>query len=80
MWNALALEQVNYNKEPHDSHVFGRKESTLVSCASNDRFGSVRTCKRCGGSEVWAGGAGSHYFDGDLASACPNVLIYGEDA
>ena len=70
MINALAMEQVSWDAKPHKSHQFGRKESTLVSCASNDRFGSIRTCKKCGGQEVWAGGAGSHYFDEGLQEQC----------
>jgi hypothetical protein len=67
---ALNMEMVMMDAKPDASHQFGRKESTIVACASNDRFGSVRTCKRCGGREVWAGGAGSHYFDSELLRKC----------
>jgi hypothetical protein len=70
MINALDMEGVPMDAKPHASHKFGKKESTLVACASNDRFGSIRTCKHCGGREVWAGGAGSHYFDSELKRAC----------
>lgn len=70
MINALDMEKVSMSTEPHASHKFGKKESTLVACASNDRFGSIRTCKGCGRSEVWAGGAGSHYFDAGLDEEC----------
>jgi hypothetical protein len=68
--NALSMEMVAMDAKPHPSHKFGKKESTIVACASNDRFGSVRTCKKCGGREVWAGGAGSHYFDSELQGPC----------
>ena len=70
MINALDMEHVAMNAQPHASHKFGKKESTLVACASNDRFGSIRVCKKCGGREVWAGGAGSHYFDTELQQVC----------
>jgi hypothetical protein len=70
MINALDMQWVPMKQLPHASHNFTKKESTIVACASNDRFGSVRTCKRCGGREVWAGGAGSHYFDSELMERC----------
>jgi len=70
MINALSMDQVPMDAKPHPSHQFGKKESTLVACASNDRFGSIRTCKKCELSEVWAGGAGSHYFDHGLKEPC----------
>lgn len=70
MINALSMEQVAMDAKPHPSHKFGKKESTIVACASNDRFGSIRTCKKCEGREVWAGGAGSHYFDAELLKEC----------
>lgn len=70
MIDAVSMNQVAMDATPHASHTFGKKESTLVACASNDRFGSIRTCRRCGGREVWAGGAGSHYFDEELLEAC----------
>ena len=70
MINAGDMEMVAMDAKPHPSHKFGEKESTLVACASNDRFGSIRACKVCEGREVWAGGAGSHYFDAELLRAC----------
>ena len=63
MIDALSLLQVSMKAQPHHTHKFGRKLSTTVHCASNDRFGTVRVCKGCGSREVWAGGAGSHYFE-----------------
>lgn len=73
MIDALEMEAVHWDEPPHASHVFGKKSSTLVACASNDRFGSIRTCKGCEGREVWAGGAGSHYFDAGLKTACKGL-------
>ena len=70
MINANAMEWVSEESTPHSSHQFGPKESTIVACASNDRFGQVRECKKCGAKEVWAGGAGSHYFDQELLYKC----------
>ncbi len=67
---AYDMEYVPMHATPHESHKMGPKESTLVACASNDRFGSVRACEKCEGREVWAGGAGSHYFDPELAERC----------
>lgn len=70
MINALSMVMVRENDTPHPSHQFGPKDSTLVACASNDRYGQVRTCKKCEANEVWAGGPGSHYFDQELFSKC----------
>lgn len=70
MIDALSMESVAMNKEPHPSHKMGPKESTLVSCASNDRFGSVRTCENCEGRDVIAGGPGSRYHDLELTIEC----------
>ena len=67
---AYDMEQVSESAAPHSSHKMGEKESTLIACASNDRFGTVRACERCEGREVWAGGAGSHYFDPELKRPC----------
>ena len=77
--DACAMEWVSMETMPHASHQFGKKTSTLVACASNDRFGSIRTCKHCGGREVWAGGAGSHYFDTALKRTC-KIAQGGPDA
>lgn len=73
MIDAVSMRQVKMDAEPHPSHRFGEKMSTLVSCASNDRFGSIRECEGCGGREVWAGGAGSHYFDEELLRTCEDA-------
>ncbi len=70
MIDALDMEYVAWDAQPHSSHDFGPKESTMVAGDGIDRFGSVRECKKCGGREVWAGGAGSHYFDADLLRKC----------
>jgi hypothetical protein len=70
MIDALSMEMVAMDAKPHPSHQFGKKESTIVACASNDRFGSIRACTKCELSEVWAGGAGSHYFDRGLQETC----------
>lgn len=70
MIDALSMETVPMDAKPHPSHRFGKKESTIVACASNDRFGSIRTCTKCALREVWAGGAGSHYFDRGLQEPC----------
>ena len=70
MIDALSLEQVNMKTEPHHTHRFSEWKDTMVSCASNDRFGSMRKCQRCGCIEVFAGGGGSHYFDGDAGEPC----------
>ena len=70
MINALSMISVAMNKDPHPSHKMGPKESTLVSCASNDRFGSIRICENCEGRDVEAGGAGSRYQDEELLSEC----------
>jgi hypothetical protein len=68
--DALDMDWVPMDATPHASHRFGKKDGTVVRCASNDRFGTIRACKGCGGREVWAGGAGSHYFDSALKHAC----------
>jgi hypothetical protein len=68
--DSLDMEWVPRDAEPHVSHRFGKKDSTVIVCASNERFGAIRVCKHCGGREVWAGGAGSHYFDPVLKLAC----------
>lgn len=71
MIDALEMEQVAYKTaEPHKTHKMGEWSSTIVACASNDRFGQVRKCKVCGGRDVKAGGAGSRYFDEILLSTC----------
>lgn len=70
MIDALSMESVSYEEEPHPSHKMGKKESTLVACASNDRFGSVRACVNCEGRDVEAGGAGSRYHDPELMREC----------
>lgn len=70
MIDATLMVNVAIDAIPHSSHYFGPKKSALVVCASNDRFGFIRTCKKCDGSEVWAGGAGSHYFDRELTMPC----------
>jgi hypothetical protein len=70
MIDAFTMEMVAMDAKPHPSHQFGNKKSTIVACASNDRFGSIRTCAKCALREVWAGGAGSHYFDHDLQKPC----------
>ena len=68
--NAASLKQVSKDEKPHKSHSFGRKTSTVVACASEDRFGSVRSCKHCDATEVWAGGPGTHYLDQRATKAC----------
>jgi hypothetical protein len=84
MIDALSLNQVGMSQEPDESHQMGDWESTLVSCASIGRFGSVRTCKVCGGIDVRAGGAGSRYHSDEMALPCkpqnctckfPNVIF-----
>ena len=70
MIDALSMEFVAMGKEPHASHKMGAWESTLVSCASNDRFGKIRECENCGGRDVIAGGAGSRYHDKELGMVC----------
>lgn len=70
MIDALSMQQVSYKTEPHPSHTMGEWESTLVACASNDRFGSERCCKKCSLRDVKAGGAGSRYFDEGLETEC----------
>lgn len=70
MINALEMKYVKMTTEPHPSHKMGPKESTLVTCASNDRFGSVRACENCEGRDVIAGGAGSRYHDPELEHPC----------
>lgn len=70
MIQALEMDQVAMDAKPHPSHKFGKKQPTTVACASNDRFGSIRECKQCERREVWAGGAGSHYFDPGLQERC----------
>ena len=70
MIDALFMKMVTMHAKPHPSHQFGKMESTIVACASNDRFGSIRTCTKCELREVWAGGAGSHYVDHGLQEPC----------
>lgn len=70
MHDALAMQSVPMDATPHGSHRMGSKSSTLVSCASDDRFGTVRACLDCDAEEVFAGGAGSHYFDDELLAPC----------
>lgn len=70
MIDALEMEQVTSDARPHPSHRMGSSQSTIVACASNDRFGSVVSCERCGARDVKAGGPGSRYFDEALMSAC----------
>lgn len=73
MINALEMTYVAMDKEPHPSHKMSSKESALIACASNDRFGSVRHCKNCEGRDVIAGGAGSRYHDPELENTCEAI-------
>lgn len=73
MIDALEMQPVKYDAEPHASHRMGAWESTLVACASNDRFGQIRECAACGGRDVKAGGPGSRYFDAELLRNCEDV-------
>jgi hypothetical protein len=68
MINTSNMEWVITTWVPHASHQMGRAESELVFAASNDRFGTVRRCMWCLGSEVRAGGA--HYADPKLMGPC----------
>ena len=70
MIDALEMQQVEMSDVPHSSHDMGEWMQTIVACASNDRFGRVRTCKNCGLQDVMAGGAESHYFDHGLTNVC----------
>lgn len=70
MINALEMVAVSYIEEPHESHKMDGWESTIVACASNDRLGKVRECKKCEGRDVKAGGAGSRYHDPELSKPC----------
>lgn len=70
MISALDMEFVYYSREPDVSHDMTVWEETIVSCASNDRFGSVRHCTRCEARDVKASGAGSRYWDQELFKKC----------
>lgn len=70
MIDALEMEDVGMNDEPHSSHKMTAWSSTIVACASNDRFGMVRECSKCGGRDVKAGGAGSRYHDHGMRERC----------
>jgi len=76
MIDALELNAVPMEAKPDPTHVFGEWGSTIVSCASSDRFGRVRRCTNCQCIEVFAGGAGSHYWEDEAQQPCvrhPNL-------
>jgi len=77
MINALEMDRVPWDAEPHESHDMGEWESTIVACASNDRFGQIRKCKKCKAEEVKAGGPGSHYFETELCIECSEDPFMG---
>jgi len=56
--------------KPHASHVMTEWHSTILSMASNDRFGDIRECQNCHGEEARAGGAGSHVRHYELDFLC----------
>ena len=60
-----------YRKFTHYTHTMGNWESGIISCPSNDRFGRTRSCKKCGGIGIQAGGAGSDWYEGEnLSKPC----------
>lgn len=69
----LDMVMVDKTKVPHKSHDMGNWASTVVACASNDRFGEIRSCSGCGGRHVEAGGPGSQYMDKELLRKCEAI-------
>lgn len=70
MINAVEMQQIYFDKKPHNSHKMTAWEDDMVACASNDRFGQVRSCCLCEGRDVKAGGADSRYWDSELFTKC----------
>jgi hypothetical protein len=62
------MEHVNKDEKPHSSHRMTAAKSTIVSCASNERFGTVCKCKDCGGKFILAGQG--TYLDEKLMTKC----------
>ena len=68
MHTTEGMEQVKRGTKPHTSHRMTTAESVIVSCASNERFGALQTCKACKGKFIVAGQG--TYLDERLQTLC----------
>ena len=66
----MSIHAIDMNEKPNMTHKWGKWESTIISCTSNDRFGKRRKCKKCEAEEAFAGGAGSHLVNYEAMHDC----------
>ncbi len=64
------IHNIGRKDKPNMTHKWGKWESTIISCASDDRFGRLRKCKKCDAEEAFAGGAGSHMVNDEALEDC----------